>query len=310
MPESGVARIPAERPAHVRARIDPMAIDYARLKAWQFADVKQRYTARDAILYALGVGLGRDPVDAEELRFLYEDGLAVLPTFAVVLGYPGGWLRDPNTGVDWKQVLHGEQELVLHRPLPPEGEVAGRTRIEEIIDKGAGKGALIYSSREVVDLSSGEKLCTLKSTTFCRGDGGFGGPTGPTKSPQPIPQKPHDLACDLPTSPRAALIYRLSGDYNPLHIDPAVARVAGFPRPILHGLATYGVAGHALLKTLCGYDATRLARMDVRFSAVVFPGETLRTEIWRTGPGKAAFRCRVLERDSVVLNNGHAEYRE
>src|SRR5438309_360434 len=121
-----------------------MAIDYARLKAWPFPDVKQSYTAKDAILYALGIGLGRDPMNADELRFLYEDGLAVLPTFAVVLGYPGGWLRDPETGVDWKQVLHGEQELMLHRPLPPEGGVAGRTRVDEIIDKGAGKGALIY----------------------------------------------------------------------------------------------------------------------------------------------------------------------
>src|SRR6266536_531915 len=244
-----------------------MAIDYARLKAWQFPDVKQRYSAKDAILYALGIGLGRDPTDADELRFLYEDGLAVLPTFAVVLGYPGGWLRDPQTGVDWKQVLHGEQELVLHRPLPPEGEVVGRTRVEEIIDKGAGKGALIYSTREVSDTATGELLCTLKSTTFCRGDGGFGGPAGPTKTPHLIPQKLHDLACDLPTSPRAALIYRLSGDYNPLHIDPAVARTAGFSKPILHGLGTYGVAG------------------------------------------QAAFRCRVLERDAVVLNNGYAEYR-
>jgi acyl dehydratase len=287
-----------------------MAIDYARLKAWPFPDVTQRYTVKDAILNALGIGLGRDPTAADELRFVYEDGIAVLPTFAVVLGYPGGWLRDPRTGVDWKQVLHGEQELVLHRPLPPEGEVVGRTRVEEIIDKGSGKGALIYSSREVIDRASGERLCILRSTTFCRGDGGFGGPAGPTKTPHPIPQSAHDLQCDLETSPRAALIYRLSGDYNPLHIDPAVARTAGFPKPILHGLATYGLAGQALLKMLCGYDPSRFVRMDVRFSAVVFPGETLRTEIWRTGPGRAAFRCRVLERDAVVLNNGYAEFRE
>jgi acyl dehydratase len=287
-----------------------MAIDYARLKAWPFPDVTQKYTANDAILYALGVGLGRDPMDTEELRFVYEDGIAVLPTFAVILGYPGGWLRDPRTGVDWKQVLHGEQELVLHRPLPPAGEVVGRTRVEEIIDKGPGKGALIYSSREVIDRASGELLCTLRSTTFCRADGGFGGPAGPTKTPHPIPDRAHDLACDLGTSARTALIYRLSGDYNPLHIDPAVARAAGFQKPILHGLATYGVAGQALLKMLCGYDPRRFKRMDARFSAVVFPGETIRTEIWRTGPGKAAFRCRVPERDAVVLNNGYAEVRE
>ena len=287
-----------------------MTINYAQLKAWAFPDIKQQYTEKDVILYALGIGLGSDPVDSQQLRFVYEEGLSVLPTFPVVLGYPGGWLRDPNTGVDWKQVLHGEQELILHRPLPLRGDVVGRTAIEDIIDKGAGKGALIYSKREVSDAATGELLCTLRSTTFCRGDGGFGGPTGPTRPPRPIPESPHDLTCELPTSPRAALIYRLSGDYNPLHIDPAVARVAGYPKPILHGLATYGIAGHALMKMLCGYDPSRLTRMDARFSAVVFPGETIRTEIWRTGSGKAAFRCRVLERDSIVLNNGYAEYRE
>ncbi len=286
-----------------------MTIDYQRLKDWPFEDVVQAYTARDTILYALGVGLGEDPTDPQQLKFLYEDGLHALPTLAVVLSRPGFWVRDPRSGVDWKQVLHGEQGLVLHRPLPPEGEVSARTRIDEIVDKGPGKGALIYSSRTLVDRRDGQKLCTLTSTTFCRGDGGFGGPSGPTPAPRPIPGTAPELTCDLPTSPRAALIYRLSGDLNPLHIDPEVARVAGFPRPILHGLGTYGAAGHALLKVLCDYDASRLIRMDVRFSSPVFPGETIRTEIWRTGPGQAAFRSRVVERDVVVLNNGYAEYK-
>jgi acyl dehydratase len=289
-----------------------MTIDYQRLKNWPFESVAQTYTAKDSILYALGVGLGEDPTDLSELRFLYEDGLKALPTLAVVLSRPGFWVRDPHSGVDWKRVLHGEQGLVLHRPLPPEGEVSGRTRIDEIVDKGPGKGALIYSSRTLIDRRDGEPLCTLTSTTFCRGDGGFGGPSGRSgqpSAPQPIPQTAPELICDLPTSRRAALIYRLSGDLNPLHIDPEVARAANFPRPILHGLATYGVAGHALLRLLCNYDPSRLTRMDVRFSSPVFPGETIRTEIWRTGPGQAAFRSRVVERDVVVLNNGYAEYK-
>jgi acyl dehydratase len=285
-----------------------MAIDYQRLKSWPFDDVVQHYTARDTILYALGVGLGEDPTDADQLTFLYEEGLKALPTLGVVLGRPGFWVRDPRSGVDWKQVLHGEQGFVLHRPLPAEGEVSARTRIDEIVDKGPGKGALIYSSRTLIDRRDGEPLCTLTSTTFCRSDGGFGGPAGPSPAPRPIPQSAPELTCDLPTSRRAALIYRLSGDLNPLHIDPEVARVAGFPQPILHGLATYGVAGHALLRLLCGYDPSRLTRMDVRFSSPVFPGETIRTEIWRTAPGQAAFRSRVVERDVVVLNNGYAEY--
>ncbi len=258
-----------------------MAIDYARLKAWSFPDVKQSYTGKDAILYALGIGLGRDPVNADELRFLYEDGLAVLPTFAVALGYPGGWCD----AVAWTE-QHGRAAVAARK-----------------LERACGCGAALLGGNDQDGL-------VVERDRAGRGDGGFGGPAGPTKSPHPIPEQPHELECDLPTSPRAALIYRLSGDYNPLHIDPAVARVAGFSKPILHGLGTYGIAGHALLKTLCAYDPSRLERMDVRFSAVVFPGETIRTEIWRTGSGKAAFRCRVLERDALVLNNGYAEYRD
>lgn len=284
-----------------------MAIDYQKLKNWAFPELEQKVTAKDCMLYALGVGLGADPMDTDQLRFVYEDGLKALPTMAVVMAYPGFWLKSPDTGVDWKQVLHGEQGLKVHKPLPAEGTVIGRTSIDEIIDKGAGKGALILSHRDVFDKATGDLLCTVSGTTFCRGDGGFGGPDGPTPKPHPMPDGPPDLTCDIATLPQAALIYRLSGDFNPLHADPAVAKSAGFPRPILHGLGTYGVAGHALLKLLCGYDPARLKRMDVRFSSPVFPGETLRTEVWRGEGGQASFRCKVVERDVVVLNNGLAE---
>jgi acyl dehydratase len=176
------------------------------------------------------------------------------------------------------------------------------------VDKGPGKAAILYSRRDLYDHASGELLCTMWSSGVCRREGGFGGPTGPTRAPHPLPDREPDLSCELPTLRQAALIYRLSGDYNPLHADPAVAAAAGFDRPILHGLCTYGVAGHAVLKTLCGYDASRLRRFDMRFSAPVYPGETIRTEIWEEGAGRASFRARVLERDVVVLNNGLAEY--
>lgn len=285
-----------------------MAIDYHKLKRWPFPEIVQTYAAKDCILYALGVGLGADPVDSQQLRFVYEDSLQMLPTMPVVLGSPGFWIRHPDTGVDWKSVLHGEQSLAIHRLLPVSGTVVGRTSIDEIVDKGPGKGALIYVRRELRDQGSGELLCSLTSTTFCRSEGGFGGPTGPTRPPHAVPSRDPDFACDLATLPQAALIYRLSGDYNPLHADPAMAAAAGFKQPILHGLCTYGIAGHALLKTLCGYDAARLRRMDVRFSAPVYPGETIRTEIWNEGAGRASFRSRVLERDVVVLNNGFAEF--
>ena len=285
-----------------------MAIDYNTLKNWPFPDLEHAYDDVATMLYALGVGMGQDPMDERQLPFVYEENLRALPTMAVVLGYPGFWLMDPKTGVDWKQVLHGEQGLVVHSPLPATGTVIGKSRIEEIIDKGPGKGALIYSSRDIVDKASGRLYCTVTGTTFCRADGGFGGPSGPVKPVHPIPERQPDIVCTLTTRPEQALLYRLSGDRNPLHADPKVATVAKFPKPILHGLATFGVAGHAILRELCGYDQTRIRQMDVRFSSPVFPGESIKTEIWREGGGRAAFRCWVVERNIMVINNGMIEY--
>jgi acyl dehydratase len=178
--------------------------------------------------------------------------------------------------------------------------------VVDVIDKGAEKGAVVYSERVIADKASGERIATLHHTTFCRADGGFGGPPRQQRTVDPVPERAPDLVCDLPTRPEMALIYRLSADPNPLHADPAVAKAAGYPRPILHGLATYGVAGHALLKTLCGYDPAKLTAMACRFTAPVFPGETIRTEIWRDG-SVVSFRVRVVERDVVVINNGRAE---
>jgi acyl dehydratase len=225
--------------------------------------------------------------------------------------------------VNWTKVVHGEQGLKLHKPVAPQGSVIGQTRIVEVVDKGEGKGALVFSERKVTDRASGELLATLTQTTFCRADGGFGGPKRDTPAPHPIPERAPDLVCDLPTRPEMALIYRLSGDVNPLHSDPEFAKAAGFPRPILQGLATFGVAGHALLKAVCGYDPARLTAIAGRFSAPVFPGETIRTEIWqeksdekneekneeKTGAGSVlSFRARVVERDVVAINNGRAEF--
>ncbi len=282
-----------------------MAIDYERLLNYPIPEVAQELTAKDTILYALGVGLGSDPMDQQQLRFVYEDGLEALPTMAVVLAYPGFWLKRPDTGIDWVKVVHGEQGLVIHKTLPAEGRLIGRSRVTAIIDKGAGRGALLLSERKVF-AADGALLATSTSTTFCRGDGGFGGPSGPSPSPHPIPERAPDASHDLPTLPQAALIYRLSGDTNPLHASPKVAAAAGFPRPILHGLSTFGHVGHALIKLACGYEPARLRSMQVRFSAPVFPGETIRTEIWRED-GVVSFRARVLERDAIVINNGRAE---
>ena len=281
-----------------------MAIDPDKLKAWPFRPVEQRYTQRDTILYALGLGLGADPMDEEQLRFTFEeaDGFAALPTMPVVLGSPGFWSRDPESGITWARMLHGEQAIELHGPVPAEATITATNRIVELIDKGEGRGALIYLEREIVD-AGGARIATLRSTTFARADGGFGGPAGPVKPVHPLPERPPDAAMDWPTLPQAALIYRLSGDPNPLHASPAVAKAAGFDRPILHGLCTLGIAGWAVLRTMCGGDPGRLRSVSLRFSAPVMPGEMIRTEMWRDGD---VVSFRALAGDRVVLNNGHA----
>lgn len=285
-----------------------MAIDYDKLKNWKFEPVHQTLTDRDTILYALGVGLGMDPLDKAQLPFVYEyDGaLKALPTMAVVLGNPGFWLKDPETGVDWVKVLHGEQSIVLHKPVPAIGKVVGQLRVTEIIDKGEDKGALIFSENEISDAETGEKIATLGSTTFARGDGGFDGPSGPAPTPHQMPETEPETVCDLPSLPQAALIYRLCADRNPLHADPDVAQAAGFKAPILHGLCSLAIAGHAILRTFCDYDPTRFKSLKLRFTSPVYPGETLRTEMWRDG-NQVSFRTRVVERDVVVLSNGLAE---
>jgi len=284
-----------------------MGIVYEKIMAMQVPPVEQTYGPKDCMLYALGVGLGHDPMNEDELAFVYEKNLKVLPTMATVLGYGGSWARE--AGIDQVKVVNGEQGFTLHRPLKTKGTLIGQTRILEVVDKGVGKGALIFSEREVTDKATGELIATVSQTAFCRGDGGFGGPPRSAPTPtHPIPDRAPDFTCDLSTRPEAALIYRLSGDYNPLHAEPAFARAAGFERPIFHGLGTFGVSGHALLKTLCGYDPSRLISFGCRFSAPVFPGETIRTEIWRDG-AIVSFRARVIGRDVVAINNGRAEVR-
>jgi len=283
-----------------------MPIDPQRLLDRPFAPIPQRYTRRDTILYALGVGLGADPLDVGQLRYVYEEGLVAVPTFANVLGYPGFWAREPDTGIDWKRLLHAEQSLTLHAPLPVQGLVTGHSRVTGIWDKGVGKGALMQQTRELRD-ESDALVVTINQLAMLRGDGGCGSAgEGAPPAPHALPERPPDAVCDLATSPRAALLYRLNGDDNPLHVDPAVAAAAGFDRPILHGLCTMGVAAHAVLRTVLGYDAARFAAMRVRFTAPVFPGETLRTELWIDGT-VVSLRTTALARGVVVLDKGRVD---
>ena len=288
-------------------------IHYQVLKDWQFPEIEHAYTADDSMFYALAVGLGADPLDERQLKFVNDTAAGTplaVPTMAVILGYPGSWMRDLRTGIDFTMIVHGEESVVLHKPLPAAGTVLSKHRVTRIVDKGVGKGATVTYDKDLFDKATGGKLATVTHTTFCRGDGGFSARDGVTDasppSPPKVPQREPDLACELRTLPQQALLYRLCADRNPLHSEPAFARKAGFDRPILHGLGTYGVACHALLATVCDYDPSRLKSLFARFSAPVFPGETIRVEMYRQG-GEIAFRARARERDRVVLDYGRAE---
>lgn len=282
-----------------------MPLDPALLRAYDFGgEIEQVYTADDAILYALGAGYGLDPLDERQLRFVVEGDQLVAPTYAVVLGSPGFWARDPALGLDWVRLLHADQALELLGPLPPSGAVVGTTRVTRVVDRGE-KGAWVSTERTVRDAATGVVVARALATVCLRGDGGFAGGDEPPPGPPATPDRSPDIAVDLPTSVQSALVYRLSGDRNPLHADPAVARAAGFERPILHGLCTFAVAGHALVRALCDYEPARLKRTFARFSAPVLPGDTLRTEIWRDGDD-LRFRTRAIERDVVVLSHGSA----
>jgi acyl dehydratase len=286
-----------------------VALDYDLIMGMAPMETRQALTVRDTILYALGVGAGLDaPTDPGELQYVYEEGLKALPTMAVVLGYPGFWAKDPRYGIDWKRLLLGEESIQIHRPLPVEGAILGVTTIDEIYDKGPDKGAVMYSSRKIYDEASGDLIATARKGAFLRGDGGCGGSKESAPAPHPLPDRAPDLALDMQTRPEQALIYRLSGDYNPLHVDPATAAAGGFPRPILHGLVSYAIAGRAVISALCDGRPEQLKRIDARFSSPVFPGETLSVDLWREGPGRAAFRVRIAARGVTALQNGYVEY--
>ncbi len=281
-------------------------IDYRQLIGKVIDERETRYRLEDTILYALAIGLGADPLDPGQLRYVYEENLQTLPCMSLILGYPGFWLKDPQYQVDWTKVLHAEESLVMHAPIPPAGTVVGKTTITHIVDRGKDKGAYIYSTKEVRNKADGQLLASVESATVARGDGGFDGPSSPTSKPVEMPNRAPDLVCDLTTLPQQALWYRLCGDMNPLHADPAIARSVGFERPILHGRCTMGVAQHALIKSCCDYDARRLKSMRLRFTSPFLPGETLRTSMWRDGT-RIYFNAVALERGVTVLNNGLAE---
>jgi acyl dehydratase len=283
-----------------------VAINYDEIIKFQSMGEEARYTDRDAMLYALGVGFGRDPMNAKDLRFVYENDLQTVPSFATVIG----WGLPPlaRSGINFLMAVQSEQRLTLHRPLPIEADVISDQRIVGAWDKGPGRGALILLEKVIREKSSGEKLCTMTGMLFARGDGGFGGPRDGAPAPHDLPERAPDLVVECDTRPDQALLFALSGDRNPLHRDPNVARMAGFERPILHGLCTYGIACRAVIAGVCDYDAKKIAGFDARFSAPVIPGETIVTQMWVDG-SVVSFRSRVKGRDVLVLNNGKCTLR-
>ncbi len=287
-----------------------MGLDYETIMNYKFPEFETRYKAKDTILYALGLGFGADPLNEQQLDFVYEKNLKALPTMPVVLGFDKVGIQDiPElSSIDFNKLVHGEQSLVIHNKVPPEGGVRCETKILGILDKGEGKGAILFREKKLFDIDPGDLCATSVDAIFLRGNGGFGGEPGPAPTPpvHKLPESEPEEICDIQTLPQAALIYRLSGDYNPLHAEPVFAARAGFDKPILHGLCTFGVAAHAVLKTYCDYDVTKFKSQQVRFSAPFFPGETVRTEMWRDG-NIISYRARSVERDVVVLNNGKVE---
>ncbi|CAN5426577.1 MaoC/PaaZ C-terminal domain-containing protein [soil metagenome] len=278
-----------------------MAFDPDRLLNHDFPEIRQSYAPRDAILYALGLGLGEDPLDEGDLDYLLETRLKVLPTMAVTLSTPGMWIRDAAFGVDFVKLVHSEQDVLFHAPLPPAADVIATPKVASLHDRGPGKGAILVVERAVRDAADDTLYATIRQTLLLRGDGGYGGPPSPAPEAAATPDRAPDHEITVPISARAALIYRLSGDWNPLHSDPVVAAAAGFDRPILQGLASYGIAGHSIMRA----TGKALKRLSCRFSGVVFPGDTLRFSIWQTDENVCfeawASDRRVLDRGMAIM---------
>ena len=276
-------------------------ITYDFLMSQRETDVPYAYTERDTMLYGVAIGMGRDPFDTTELDFVYErrGRLKAVPSQAIVMARHN---LIYEIGLNVPKMLHAEQKLTLHRPLPTEGQLTAHHRIVEVYDKGAAKGLMIETESRV-QLSSGEALFDIYSLYYARGDGGIGGSSRPQRAAHPMTQRAPDLVRVTQTLPSQALIYRLTGDRNVIHGDPDIALQMGFAAPILHGSCTMGIVCREVLAGVCGYDSTRMKTLGVRFTSVVYPGERLETDIWVDG-NMVSFRCRAPERNVVVLDHG------
>jgi acyl dehydratase len=263
------------------------------------------YGTSDTILYALGIGAGVDG-DAADLPFLYEAQLRAFPSQATVIAWDDSWI--PILGLNEAMIVHGEQRITLHRPLPATARVSAQSRVTRVVDKGRARGALLYVETAIEEEGAGGLLATLLSTVFARGDGGFGGDSAPGIAAHAVPDRAPDLRFETLVPFNQPFIYRLCGDRNPLHVDPAFARAAGFERPIVHGLSTYGVAVRSIIRSALGNDPDRIEHVAARFSAPVFPGERVETLIWCDG-AELSFRMQAAGGGRAVLDNGYVRLR-
>jgi acyl dehydratase len=281
-----------------------MPINYDELMALKNLGQKYSYTDREVMLYAYGIGMGADPMDEKELAYVNEATavprpLKVVPTFASVAAWGSG---PGEMNLNRVMVVDGERDITFHKPIATAAHITADSSVLAVFDKGRDKGAVIRHQTVLKD-ADGEKLATLVASRFARGDGGFGGPSEGQPEPHQIPTRKPDLSVDISTREDQALLYRLNGDRNPLHSDPESARKSGFPRPILHGLCTYGITCRAVLQAITGYDPDQIASHQARFSAPVFPGDTITVDLWKDGKA-ISFEARVKARDATVIKNG------
>jgi acyl dehydratase len=279
-----------------------MPIDIGKAVGAELPAESFSWTDSDVILYNLGVGAGAPPTDALELKYAYEGDLQAVPTYGTIppFGMMMSMAAVDGLDIDLSQILHGEQELIVHGPIPTSGDVSQSGRVVDVFDKG--KGALAVMEIVSVLDKTGEPLFTNRSSIYIRGEGGFGGDSGPARENETPDRKP-DHVVESITLPQQALLYRIaSGDKNPLHVDPGFAQFAGFERPILHGLCTYGIVAKAVVDNVLDGEPERLASYKARFSGHVFPGETLVTKVWEEGQLLIVI-AETQERGTTVLSN-------
>jgi acyl dehydratase len=280
-----------------------MDLDYVKQKT--FAPMVQCYQARDSALYALSLGMGSDPMDEDELPYVYEGrGPMAVPSQCVTLCWPPFWHKEPATGIAWPRILHGEQRFALHRAVPVEGRVEADHRVVAVSDKGPGRGAILYTAHDIRDQTTGEPIASMLAAEFLRDDGGSGGFGDTPTLTRPLDPRREAIAkYDYKTSTQAALLYRQASlDFMPIHADPDIARQAGFERPISHGLNTFGLACRAALKHFAPRRPEKLVSMSVRFAAPAYPGDTIRIELFEEDGIR--FRARAVERGVMVLDRG------